>query len=194
MDRTSALQLTTVSVPLQLPVFCCDLSAEFQTELSLAKEAVQELLISHPESITSNVKATYSSSYKSHLLNAKLIPLTELVIKLAKKASKETLSCDLDSINVDLFTADCWCAIYEESDQTIPHNHFPSDFSAVVYLEAEADSAPIIFANSILVKPVAGSLVLFPGILQHHVPPTKARRVIVAMNIFKVPRFKNQDQ
>ena len=182
MDRTSALQLTTVSVPLQLPVFCCDLSAKFQTELSLAKEAVQELQISH------------SSSYKSHLLNAKLVPLTELVLKLAKKASKETLSCDLDSINVDLFTADCWCAVYEESDETVPHNHFPSDFSAVVYLEAEDDSAPIIFANSILVKPVSGSLVLFPGILQHHVPPTKGRRVIVAMNIFKVPRFKNQDQ
>jgi len=188
MDSISDLELTQISVPLQLPVFCCDLNPHV-LELTLAKEAVEELRISHPESIESNVKATYSSSYKSHLLNSKLVPLTELVMKIAKKASKQTLSCDLDAINVDLFTADCWCAIYEKTDETIPHNHFPSDFSAVVYLEAGPLSAPIIFANSILVNPVPGTLVLFPGILNHHVPPTEGRRVVVAMNLFKVPRF-----
>ena len=187
MNQILDLDIKKVAVPLQLPIFCCDLKS-YENELQLAKEAVYELQISHPESTPSNVKATYSSSYKSHLLNPKLLPLTELVMKIAKKVSKETLSCDLDAVNVGLFIADCWCAVYEKSDETIPHNHFPSDFSAVVYLEAEPQSAPIIFANSILVKPIPGSLVLFPGLLNHHVPPTEARRVVVAMNIFKVPR------
>lgn len=188
MNPISELNLNKVAVPLHLPIFCCDLNV-FENELLLARQAVEELQISHPESISSNVKAKYTSSYKSHILNNKLVPLTELVIKIAKRVSKETLSCDLDAINVDLFTADCWCAIYEQSDETIPHNHFPADFSAVIYLEASQESAPIIFANSILVKPVSGSLVLFPGILNHHVPPTEGRRVVIAMNIFKIPRF-----
>jgi len=188
MDQTLSLDIKNIAVPLQLPIFCCDLNG-YPNELELARQAVDELQISHPESITSNVKAKYSSSYKSHLLNNKLVPLTELVIKIAKRASRESLSCDLEGINVDLFVADCWCAIYEHSDQTIPHNHFPSDFSAVIYLESQPESAPIIFANSLMVKPVPGSLVLFPGILNHHVPPTEGRRVIVAMNLFKFPRF-----
>ena len=188
MHKTPELDITKIAVPTKLPIFCCDLN-NHPGELALAREAVDELQVTHPESVPSNVKAKYSSSYKSHLLNSKLVPLTQIVMKVAKRMSKETLSCDLDAINIDLFTADCWCAVYEHSDQTIPHNHCPADFSAVVYLEASPQSAPIIFANSIVVKPVSGSLVLFPGILEHHVPPTDERRVVVAMNIFKIPRF-----
>jgi hypothetical protein len=192
MDNELALQINKVVVPIEMPVFCADLR-NYPLELSLAAQAVQELRVSHPEITPSNVKATYSSPYKSHLLNNKLIPLTQLVMKIAKKVSRETLSCDLDQINVDLFTADCWCAIYEESDKTIPHNHFPSDFSAVVYLEAQPLCAPIIFANTIVVQPVSGSLVLFPGLLDHQVPPTQGRRVVVAMNLFKIPRLTKNE-
>ena len=191
MNSEHSLNVKKISVPVNLPVFCCDISSHTE-EILLAKEAIAELRITHPESTASNVKATYSSPYKSHLINAKLTPLTGLVLNAAKEASKQYLTCDLEKINVDLFVADCWCSIYEQSDETIPHNHFPSDFSAVVYLEAEPNCAPIVFANSILVQPVNNSLVLFPGILEHHVPPTNGRRVIVAMNLFKLPRFYQQ--
>lgn len=190
MDFTSTLPIKQIAVPMSLPIFFCDLNS-YAHELQLAQQACKELQVTHPESTPSNVKSVYSSPYKSHLLNPKLIPITQVVQKIAKRVSKETLSCDLDSINVDLFTTDCWCATYENSDHTIPHNHFPSDFSAVVYLEVNSDSAPIVFANSVAINPTPGSMVLFPGILNHHVPQTLGRRVVVAMNLFKFARFSN---
>ncbi len=186
MSPRISLNIKKIDIPLILPIFCCDLSSHVQ-EISAAREAVDELRISHPDPMASNVQATYSSPYKSHLLNNKLTPLTQLLEKVAHQVSREHLTCDLEKINVGLFTADCWCSVYEKADQTVPHNHFPADFSAVVYLEAEPNCAPIIFANSIMVQPVKNSLVLFPGILNHHVPPTNSRRVIVATNIFKYP-------
>jgi hypothetical protein len=60
---------------------------------------------------------------------------------------------------------------------------------AVVYLEANENCAPIVFANSIMVKPVPGTLVIFPGILEHHVPENFDKRVIVAINYQKFPSF-----
>ena len=88
-----------------------------------------------------------------------------------------------------LFRSDCWGVIYENSDHTIPHTHFPSDFAAVAYLEANENCAPIIFENQIQVQPVPGSLVIFPGIMNHHVPENSDKRVIVAMNLQKFPSF-----
>jgi hypothetical protein len=187
MHSGATLAINKINVPTVTPVFCCDIG-RFESELKLAKEAVLELMQTHPQTTPSNVKSVYSSPYKSHLINPKLLPLTQLVLLLAKQVSKAHLTCDLDAINIDLIVADCWCSVYEQSDQTIPHNHFPSDFSAVVYLDVEAQCAPIVFANSIVVQPINHSLVLFPGLLEHHVPPTNGKRVIVAMNIFKLPK------
>jgi hypothetical protein len=57
-------------------------------------------------------------------------------------------------------------------------------------LEIGTDAAPIVFANSLVVQPVSGSAIIFPGNLIHHVPSTKGRRVIVAINFIKVPKFE----
>jgi hypothetical protein len=96
---------------------------------------------------------------------------------------------DLARLNWGLRVTDCWGAIYEESDYTIPHSHFPSDFSAVVYLEAEENCAPIIFANKLVVQPKPRMLVMFPGMLLHSVPKTQGRRVVLVMNMHKFPSF-----
>jgi hypothetical protein len=40
-----------------------------------------------------------------------------------------------------------------------------------------------------MVKPVPGTLVIFPGILEHHVPENFDKRVIVAINYQKFPSF-----
>jgi hypothetical protein len=51
----------------------------------------------------------------------------------------------------------------------------------------EADSAPIIFNESLVVNPASGTVIFFPGSLPHHVPETKGKRVIVAINYIKIP-------
>ena len=164
--------------------------AEEPKVLQQAREALDELRLSHPESTPSNVQAVYMSPWKSHLLSDKFQPLADIAIRTAKQISKEHLFTDLEALNLDLFVADCWGAIYEEEDHTLPHSHFPADFSVVVYLDADPGCAPIVFDDAISVLPVPGVMLLFPGLLKHSVPKNTGKRVVVAMNLYKVPAIK----
>jgi len=189
MADINSIELGQFEVPTKLPVFHCHLGA-FADQLILAREAIEELRISHPESTPSNVKSVYMSPWKSHQLNPKFAPLTETVKQMAMRASRQHLVTDLANLNLDLVVTDCWGVIYEESDHTILHSHFPSDFSAVVYLEAGPNCAPIVFDNHLVITPQPGWLILFPGMLRHHVPENHDRRVIVSMNMLKLPKFQ----
>jgi len=78
-----------------------------------------------------------------------------------------------------------WAVVMEKCDQAIPHDHFSSSWSCVYYVDVEEDVAPI-FLEDKEVHVKNSMLVMFPGLLTHHVPPTKGRRIAVAMNIDKV--------
>ncbi len=191
MSEFRAFHLDQFKVKVELSVFGCDLSG-FPAELELARQAVEELRQTHPESTPSNVNAVYMSPWKSHCLNDKLSPLIYLMSELIRKASLQFFNTDLTALNYTLGVADCWGAIYEEADYTVLHSHFPSDFSTVIYLDVDAHAAPIVFGNSLVVQPVSGSALVFPGLLEHHVPATKGRRVVVAINFIKLPAFDMQ--
>jgi len=79
---------------------------------------------------------------------------------------------------------------YGDGGHAASHNHFPCFFSCVLYLESDAESAPIIFGNNTLRPAIKNAVYLFPGVLQHEVPQNKGRRVAIAMNILK----KNPDE
>jgi len=192
MQPQSIFEITQTKVPTELPVFGCSL-LDHPEVLLLAMAAAEELKIAHPASTPSNVRSDYMSPWKSHLLTTKLEPLIKLVAEKIKNSSIDFLNTDLTALNYELIVADCWCAVYEATNHTIPHSHFPSDFSAVIYLEMEADSSPIIFNESLVVNPASGTVIFFPGSLPHHVPATKGKRVIVAINYIKIP-FVNQGQ
>ena len=189
MRKIDSLSIDQFNVKADLSVFGLHLH-DFPIELQLARDAITELQISHPESTPSNVNAVYMSPWKSHTMNGKFTPLIQIMADLIKKTSLEHLKTDIEALNFNLAVADCWGAIYEEESYAIPHWHFPSDFSTVIYLEIGTDAAPIVFANSLVVQPVSGSAIIFPGNLSHHVPSTKGRRVIVAINFIKVPKFE----
>jgi hypothetical protein len=189
MRKIDSLSIDQFNVKADLSVFGLHLH-DFPIELQLARDAITELQISHPESTPSNVNAVYMSPWKSHTMNGKFTPLIQIMADLIKKTSLEHLKTDIEALNFNLAVADCWGAIYEEESYAIPHWHFPSDFSTVIYLEIGTDAAHIVFANSLVVQPVSGSAIIFPGNLIHHVPSTKGRRVIVAINFIKVPKFE----
>lgn len=172
----------------KLPVFWFSLH-EYVHELNLARIAIDEVRITHPESTPSNVKAVYMSPWNSHYLNDKFLPLCDLAEGIGKKIALEQLKADLSGLNFDLKVTDCWGVIYQTSDHTIPHMHFPSDLSVVIYLEADENCAPLVFGDGIAIKPVPGLMVMFPGILLHEVPKNHAKRVVVAMNLQKLPKF-----
>ncbi len=186
MPEQSPFQITQLKVQTEASVFGCSL-LDHPHVILLAKSAVDELREKYPESAVSNVMADYMSPWKSHLLTEKLEPLIRLVAEKIKNASIDFLNTDLTTLNYELIVADCWCAVYEATNHTIPHSHFPSDFSAVIYLEMVEESAPIIFNESLVINPASGTVIFFPGSLPHHVPATKGKRVIVAINYIKIP-------
>ena len=94
MADINSIELGQYEVPTKLPVFHCHLGA-FADQLILAREAIEELRVSHPESTPSNVKSVYMSPWKSHQLNPKFAPITETVKQMALRASREHLVTDL---------------------------------------------------------------------------------------------------
>ena len=186
MTSPSTSEITQFSVPTETLVFGCSLLDHPQV-LELAKLAVEELRDKHPDSTPSNVMAVYMSPWKSHLLTDKFGPLIQIVSDKIKEASMRHLSTDLAALNYDLAVADCWCAVYERSNYTIPHTHMPTTFSAVLYLEMDTGSSPIVFNNSVAANPTSGTLVFFPGHLLHHVPATEGKRTIVVINFLAMP-------
>lgn len=175
--------------PATIPVFWFSLH-EHVHELAQARIGLDEVRASHPASTPSNVKAVYMSPWKSHHLNDKFHPLCALVEDLVKKVSAEKLKADFSSLNWDLKVTDCWGVIYEDSDRTVPHMHFPSDLSVVIYLEADENCAPIVLGDGLLVTPKPGLMIMFPGILMHEVPENHAKRVVLAMNLQKMPALR----
>jgi hypothetical protein len=188
MTIAADLAINELPVKATIPVFWCSLHNHIQ-ELSLARQAIDEIRVVHPDSTPSNVKAIYMSPWKSHLLNEKLHPLVNLVTEVAEKTSELYLKANLKALNFVMKVTDCWGVLYESADYTMPHTHYPADLSAVIYLEAGENSAPIVFGDGISVQPKPGLLVLFPGVLLHSVPANNDKRVVIAMNLNKFPSF-----
>jgi len=188
MSKVDSLRMDQFKVMTEISVVGLSLF-EFSAELDSAREAVTDLRSAHPESTPSNVMATYMSPWKSHLMTDKLNPLINLMSELIMKISVDFYTRDLAQLNFRLAVADCWGAIYEAGDYSGLHHHFPSDFASVVYLDVEDHASPIVFANSLEVHPKSATAIVFPGMLEHHVPPTNGRRVIIAINFIKIPAF-----
>ena len=80
--------------------------------------------------------------------------------------------------------SEVWGALYGKDDHATIHNHEPSYFSFVYYVNVPRNSAPLIFANSgYRIKPVSGKLVIFDSKLYHKVPKNRSEnRSLIAGN------------
>lgn len=165
------------TVTKELPIFSTNIS-EHKDILQSAATAILEQRQKSPESMKSNVFANYVSNYSSHLQNPKFQPLIDLVLSFCEEVSRNYFECELK-----YKCYNCWGMLYDKDDYAVEHNHFPSTFAAVIYIDVEPNSAPIVFENQLTVVPTSGSLIVFPAILQHQVPKTTGRRMVVAMNI-----------
>tara|TARA_A100000164_G_C21199770_1_gene448882 strand:+ start:143 stop:415 length:273 start_codon:yes stop_codon:yes gene_type:complete len=75
-----------------------------------------------------------------------------------------------------------WAMTYDEGQETLIHNHFPSCFSAVYFVDVEDNAAPLMLGND-AIQPEEGTLIVFPSLIPHYVPPTEGKRVIISMNL-----------
>ena len=155
------------------------------------KQVILEHRQKNPEDINSNVKA-WHSSWTTHFENPHFQPLVDRVIDACNFISAGYYECDNTEYNV----INLWAMMYEYSEWTKRHSHFPSDFAAVYYVDVEPGSAPVIFESvqkdgvndnnqPLTLQPQNGMLAIWPAILHHEVPPTKGRRMCISMNIDK---------
>ena len=180
-------------VPKQMAVFTTILDDHVKINKYL-KQVILEHRKNNPETIKSNVKA-WHSSWVTHQENPKFEPLIDRVLDACKFISAGYYECDDIEYNV----INMWAMMYEETEHTVKHSHFPSDFAAVYYVDVEPDCAPVIFESSVndgvnnynqplTLQPQNGMLAIWPAILHHEVPPTKKRRMCISMNIDKGER------
>ena len=177
-------------VPKQMAVFTTILDDHVKINKYL-KQVILEHRKNNPETIKSNVKA-WHSSWVTHQENPKFEPLIDRVLDACKFISAGYYECDDIEYNV----INMWAMMYEETEHTVKHSHFPSDFAAVYYVDVEPGCAPVIFESVVkdgvndnnqplTLQPQNGMLAIWPAILHHEVPPTKGRRMCISMNIEK---------
>jgi len=160
----------------RLPIFVENIGDPFNL-----KEVISEYrkTISHQKH-TSNVKAWQSSYFTHNETNIfdesidYVLKKCDLMISNYYKDNKITHKC----INM-------WVMQYEENDHAVNHCHYPADYSCVYYIDVSQYSAPLIIEKRLQINPESGMLVVFPGIINHEVPPTKSGRTAMALNIVK---------
>ena len=178
-------------VPKQMAVFTTILDDHVEFNKYL-KQVILEHRQKFPESTESNVKA-WHSSWTTHLENPKFQPLIDRILDACKFISEGYYEGGND---LQYKVINMWAMMYEDTEWTKRHSHFPSDFAAVYYVDVEPGCAPVIFESvqqdgindnnqPLTLPPQNGMLAIWPAILHHEVPPTKGRRMCISMNLDK---------
>ena len=183
-------QLDIQYVPKQMAVFTTILDDHVELNRYL-KQVILEHRQLHPEDIKSNVKA-WHSSWTTHYENPRFRPLIDLTLDACKFISEGYYEQD----DLELKVINFWAMMYEDTEWTKRHSHFPSDFACCYYVDVEPGCAPVIFESvqkdgvndnnqPSTIQPENGMLLIWPAMLHHEVPPTKGRRMCISMNIDK---------
>tara|TARA_B100000902_G_scaffold368415_1_gene391739 strand:- start:141 stop:719 length:579 start_codon:yes stop_codon:yes gene_type:complete len=189
---TSRFDIQHVNKPMAVFTTILDGHVELNKYL---KEVILEHRQKFPESLKSNVKA-WHSSWATHQQNPKFQPLVDLTLDACNFIAEGYYNSPTD---LRFKVLNFWAMMYEDTEWTKRHSHFPSDFAAVYYVDVEPGCAPVIFESvqkdgindnnqPLTLQPQNGMLVIWPAILHHEVPPTKGRRMCISMNIDKGER------
>ncbi len=185
-------------VPKQMAVFTTILDDHVELNKYL-KQVILEHRQNNPETTKSNGKA-WHSSWTTHVENPKFQPLVDRVIDACKFISAGYYECD----SVDYHVLNMWAMMYEDTEWTKRHSHFPSDLAVAYYVDVEPGCAPVIFESvqkdglhdnnqPLTLQPQNGMLAIWPAMLHHEVPPTKGRRMCISMNIDKGEKISPLD-
>ncbi len=192
---SSIFETQFVSKP--IPVFSTIIEDHVELNRYL-KEVILEHRQNNPESTNSNVKA-WHSSWVTHQENPKFQPVALTFLAAVNFISEGYYNCD--RILTKYEVANFWCMMYEDTEWTKRHCHYPSDFAVCYYVDVDPGCAPIIFESVVddevnrnnkplTIQPQNGMLLVWPAELQHEVPPTKGKRMCISMNVTKGDAIK----
>ena len=90
---------------------------------------------------------------------------------------------------VDLKCVELWGVLFNEGDYITSHQHGPSLYSFVYFVNTPKGSSPLVFETSgHKIKPEAGKIVIFESRLIHKVPPNKCNGRVTISGNFIYPR------
>ena len=178
-------------VPKQMAVFTTILDDHVEVNKYL-KQVILRHRRENPATTKSNVKA-WHSSWVTHHINPNFQPLVDRVIDACKFISAGYYEGDH---TLEFNVINLWAMMYEDTEWTKRHSHYPSDLACCYYVDVEPGCAPVIFESVVndgvhdnnqplTIQPQNGMLAIWPAILHHEVPPTKGRRMCISMNIEK---------
>ena len=150
----------------------------------VTKKECEQYRERYPQSNNSNVKA-WHSHYNTHETTNIFNSLIRLTINTCTDITQDYFNIPIQNpyhYSVD----DLWLAMYEQSDYTVMHHHFPNQFAACYYVDVEDDCSPIIFGDKDdehIIQPKNGMLLVWMGMIPHKVMSTKNKRTCVCMNI-----------
>ena len=90
--------------------------------------------------------------------------------------------------NIKLKLADFWIVKYKKGDFAVKHNHgigTTNIISGCYYIDIEKNASPILFENQGPIYPKKDMLILFPSLLDHEVPKTTGKRLLVSFNFIR---------
>ena len=192
---SSIFETQFVSKP--IPVFSTIIEDHVDLNKYL-KQVILEHRQNNPESTNSNVKA-WHSSWVTHQENPKFQPVALTFLAAVNFISEGYFNCDRLLTKYEV--ANFWCMMYEDTEWTKRHCHYPSDFAVCYYVDVDPGCAPIIFESVVddevnrnnkplTIQPQNGMLLIWPAELQHEVPPTKGKRMCISMNVTKGDAIK----
>ena len=157
---------------------------------SHVKKHVLELMIQHPEGIDSNVRA-----WRSHWFTQKVTKVFDPLVSIMVSGVEYVAGAYYGEPDTKFECYNFWTMVYEDGDKTIKHNHFPSEFSVIYYIDVEEGCAPLLIEGE-TIQPVNGMMVIFAGHLDHEVPPTKGKRICASGNFIKSQQdlYKKRDE
>tara|TARA_R100000008_G_C3474437_1_gene110646 strand:+ start:40 stop:576 length:537 start_codon:yes stop_codon:yes gene_type:complete len=125
-----------------------------------------------------NVKALQTSS---HISSKSMELIQDWILNLLKQRFPGHSGGSTSGFTV----INRWVARYNKGDYTRPHSHKPAFQSFVYFIKSPKGSSPLVFTNTKKkIQPVEGVVVLFDGVMRHHVPPNNCEdRVVLAGNI-----------
>ena len=164
----------------ETPIFITTID-DYKSINSHVKKHILAMKKEFPEGIESNVRA-WRSHWFTHKLTKAFDPLVDIMTSCCNFVANQYYNDEQAEFEPFNF----WVMDYEDGDETLHHNHFPSHFSCVYYVEVDEGCAPLIVEEE-TIQPENGMLVVFPGHLDHEVPTTKGRRMCASGNFHLVP-------
>ena len=137
-------------------------------------------------------KQNYSTNVKAQMTEWQMqSPQIDMVHKwihneIYNNLISSPISCNYKNVVKNkLIVLDTWGAVYNKGDYTINHDHTCA-YSFAYFLNTPRGSAPLVFTCSKKAIPAKeGFIVIFPGIMQHHVPKNKCERRIILSGNYK---------